>query len=74
MVKTVDQMVEHAKNIKNHNHDMYVQLISIWKKCAGGEDGGQFEPWNPMPLRQAYYSEWSDADFHSALTAVGEDK
>jgi len=72
MVKTVDQMVEHAKNMKKHNDNMYGQLIRLWKKCAAGEDGGQFEPWNPMPIRQAYYPDWSNDDFYSALVAVDE--
>ena len=36
------------------------------------DDGGQFEPWNPMSLREQYYATWSDQDFSAAITAVQE--
>jgi hypothetical protein len=37
---------------------------------SNGEDGGQFEPWNPMSLRDQYYKEWSDTDFSDVLDTV----
>ena len=71
-MKTIGHMVEHAKKMKTKNLHMYNDLVSLWKKFARGENGGQFEPWYPTTIRDHYYSGWSDQDFTEALNNIGE--
>ena len=71
-MKTVEYMIEHAQRIREHSPHMYRELIGLWKKFSRGKDGGQFEPWNPITLREHYYKGWADSDFTDALRGVGE--
>ena len=70
--RTVEQMISHANHIRIMNPNMYTELVSLWKKFSQGHDGGQFEPWEPRTIREAYYKGWSDEDFVRALKGVGE--
>ena len=72
MIKTVDHMVKHACNLREADPGMYQSLIRVWQKCASGGDAGQFEPWNPITIREHYYKGWSDEDFKTALNSVAE--
>ena len=51
---------------------MYQEMVNVWRKFAKGQDGGEFEPWNPVSVRETYYSGWKDEDFTRALNEVGE--
>ena len=70
--RTVKEMVAHAQHVKIMSPGMYSEIVSVWRKFAKGEDGGAFEPWNPVTLRETYYSGWRDEDFVQALNEVGE--
>ena len=71
-MKTIEYMIEHAQRIREHSPDQYKSLIRLWTQFSRGKDGGEFEPWNPITLREHYYKGWTDSDFTAVLKGVGE--
>jgi hypothetical protein len=70
--RTLPEMIELVASMKDSAPTGYAAIIRLWTRMSVGEDGGQFEPWNPMSLREQYYATWSDQDFSAAITAVQE--
>ena len=72
--RTLPEMIEFVTPMKESCPTGYDAIIRLWRKMEKGEDGGQFEPWNPASLREQFYPEWSDKDFTVAIEAVQEGK
>ena len=70
--RSIEAMVYHACMLRENSPVMYQEMVNVWRKFAKGQDGGEFEPWNPVSVRETYYSGWKDEDFTRALNEVGE--
>jgi hypothetical protein len=72
MVKTVNEMVEHAEVLKTRDPLMYQQLVRSFHTMSDGGDAGPAEAWSMYTIRSEYYPGWSDEDFSTVLERIGE--
>ena len=61
------------RDMRTTKPSAYEQLVRMYKKMADGGDGGQVEGWSFNSIRAEYYKDWSNDDFTSLLSFLGDE-
>lgn len=67
-------MVQRMKSYQRDRIRLYERVLEELRDMAGGGDGGPYRMgYTWTTVRQAYFKEWTDAQFVAILTGLGEE-